>query len=226
MNTLITTGGTEELIDGVRYLSNFSTGKTGSVIADYFSNQGDQVTLVHGKRAVKPTNSDIKTVSFRNFVDLYSSLQSLLGEGVYHTVIHLAAVSDYSVDCLVVDGKKVQPDSTLKIDSTASLSINLKHNFKIIDNIKSYSQDPITLIGFKLTNTQSSDIIEQAVNKVLNKNVVDYLVHNNLADINIDQHKARIYNKNNLLKTTHTKLELAKTLFSLTRGAPSNDSMS
>ena len=50
MKILVTLGGTEEPLDGVRCLSNRSTGSTGRAIAAHFASRGAQVTLLHAER--------------------------------------------------------------------------------------------------------------------------------------------------------------------------------
>ncbi len=69
MRILITSGGTEEPIDGVRYITNFSTGRTGAVIADYLAACGVETVLVHGRHAVLP-ETDMERYSFTTFTDL------------------------------------------------------------------------------------------------------------------------------------------------------------
>ncbi|SVC93802.1 uncharacterized protein METZ01_LOCUS346656, partial [marine metagenome] len=44
---LITSGGTREPIDAVRYISNLSSGRTGAAIADHFNDQGWDVYYLH-----------------------------------------------------------------------------------------------------------------------------------------------------------------------------------
>src|SRR5699024_9428030 len=51
---LITAGPTQERIDSVRYLTNYSSGKMGYALAEAFSNRGADVTLISG-----PVNLDV-----------------------------------------------------------------------------------------------------------------------------------------------------------------------
>ena len=51
MRVLVTAGGTEEPIDGVRRLAKLSTGATGATIAAHFAERGAEVLLLHGERA-------------------------------------------------------------------------------------------------------------------------------------------------------------------------------
>lgn len=218
MKILITSGGTEEPIDGVRYITNFSTGKTGAVLADKLAEKGADVTLLHGHRAVLPLG-DIQKESFTSFSDLNGKLEKFLSSGEFDAVIHLAAVSDFSVDYMErEDGTRLEPDDKGKISSDGGLNLHLKRNFKILEKLKSYcpeGREPV-VTGFKLTDTDQIEEMEKAVKKLLGSGKVDYVVHNNLRDIREDRHPARIYVSNgDLLYRTETKEELADRLFSL-----------
>ena len=57
LKVLVTSGGTKESIDGVRFISNLSSGRTGSIIADYFSRRDHNVTSLHAKDAVTPSSN-------------------------------------------------------------------------------------------------------------------------------------------------------------------------
>lgn len=51
---LITAGGTVEAIDGVRGITNFSSGKLGAIIADTLT--VSKVFLIKGRKSVMPEN--------------------------------------------------------------------------------------------------------------------------------------------------------------------------
>lgn len=219
MEILITSGGTEEPIDGVRTISNFSTGRTGAVIADFLSKNGFKVTLLSSKRAILPTtdtssaSEPIKIEYFSSFNSLDQKLEELLSSRKFTAVVHAAAVSDYSVDYLESDGFKIPPSEDIKLDSSKPLSIILKPNHKIIDRIKNYSLNKsIKLIGFKLTKNASDDLVKEKVSKVLKRGHVDYVVQNDLTNITPTSHITTIYTPNGVYGKCKTKEELAKTL--------------
>lgn len=219
MKVLITSGGTEEYIDGVRSITNFSSGRTGTVIAEEFNSLGADVFLVHHKRSVTPQNSEqsIKRYCYTSFNDLDCTLKNLLSENKFDAVIHLSAVSDFSIESIKIGNDTFKSGEIEKIDSDDKISINLKKNPKIIDSIKNYDRSgKIILVGFKLTNTFNEDVQKKAIKKIISRDCVDYLVHNDLNQINADKHIAHIYNNNQeLLKTINTKSELAKSLYDL-----------
>ena len=66
MRVLVTAGGTEEPLDGVRRLSNISTGATGLELARTFAKKGAEVVLLHAERvAVK--GLELETAAFLTF---------------------------------------------------------------------------------------------------------------------------------------------------------------
>lgn len=221
MNILITSGGTEEPIDGVRYISNFSTGKTGSALADRLSELGAKVTLLHGHRAVLPQR-ELPMESFIGFNDLDRKLKEQLSTGKFNAVIHLAAVSDFSLAYIqTADGKRLTPGNHGKISSSGDIDLHLKRNYKILDRLKEYASrnDKLIVTGFKLTDTTSKEVIEKAVKKLISSGKVDFAVHNNLREITSLSHPARIYNTSGkVICQTETKREMADTLFRLIEG--------
>ena len=228
MRILITSGGTEEPIDGVRYITNFSTGRTGAVIADYLAVCGVESVLVHGRHAVLP-ETDMERYSFTTFIDLDRILQELLGtDRTFDAVIHCAAVSDFSLDYIQTEtGEIFRPEEKGKISSSGSLTIHMKPNYKILDRIKSYNGNRgITVIGYKLTNTDSEDEIQSAVKKVLSGGRTDFIVHNNLPEITQKVHPATIYSsEGEIVVKTATKAEMAKALLNLIKQGDLNDTL-
>jgi phosphopantothenoylcysteine synthetase/decarboxylase len=219
LKVLITYGGTEEPIDGVRTISNFSTGNTGRVIADYLAENGLDIRLLKGKRAVESTNISNIT-EFSSFDDLDEKIRTYLSKEKFDCIIHLAAVSDFSIDYIESDNKRLR-DVSGKIDSSKSLTIHLKPNFKILNRLKEYSGDNIFVIGFKLTKNEENkrkdrkEKIKNKIESMFKGDMVDIIVHNDLSTINEKVHIASIYNKHNLIKKTKTKQELAKALYDL-----------
>ncbi|MBI4664017.1 MAG: NAD-dependent epimerase/dehydratase family protein [Verrucomicrobia bacterium] len=95
MNCVVTAGPTYEPLDAVRRLTNFSTGKLGSQLADYLVDRGHQVVLLRGRSSVyqRPAKTD-DVAEFGTTDELASRLQSL-NERSIDAVFHAAAVSDF-----------------------------------------------------------------------------------------------------------------------------------
>lgn len=173
VSILITSGGTQEPLDPVRFLTNSSTGSTGAALADLLSGFGFDVTYLHARNAVQPL-SDCKKFSFQTFEDLQNELQNLLSEGSYHAVIHAAAVSDFSP----ANARRE------KIPSSENLVIEFKRNPKLVDLLRGMARDPkLKVIAFKMTATPSLKEREQAVQKLFSHSKADIVVHNDLSEI-------------------------------------------
>lgn len=180
---LLTSGGTRESIDGVRFITNFSTGRTGSLLAYEFALRGHEITLLHSEGAVLPAqHPSIKLKKFRSFEDLESALLEELSQNHYDFVFHAAAVSDYSVDSVEAGGRRL--DISTKIDSTSDISIKLKSNPKLIDQIRRHSRNQdVRVIAFKLTNTRSPLDRARSVVKLASRSQPDWIIHNDLNEI-------------------------------------------
>jgi phosphopantothenoylcysteine decarboxylase/phosphopantothenate--cysteine ligase len=185
MKILVTLGATREPIDAVRFISNVSTGKTGSSLSEYFIERGHELTALCAKGAVKPRGS-CEIFEFESFTELDTLLQKSLGQSIFEVVIHAAAVSDYSVDGIEVNGSAIERNNNTKLYSTNSLIIKLKQNFKIVERIKEYARatakDPL-LVAFKLTATPDPMERESAIAKLFEHSGADLVVHNDLKDL-------------------------------------------
>lgn len=96
MNIVITSGGTSERIDMVRKITNSSSGRLGSIIADKFPN--DNVFYICAKNAIKPLNKNIQIIEIEGTKDLEKAVIDVLTNHKIDVFIHSMAVSDYMVD--------------------------------------------------------------------------------------------------------------------------------
>ncbi len=215
LKILVTSGGTKESIDQVRFITNLSTGRTGAVIADYFSKKGYDVTCLLAKY-VTVTPSGCNKILFESFNDLNQKLERILTENDFDCVIHLAAVSDYSLETIELQGEKLLPPVNKKIDSENDrLVINLKRNFKIADRLKSYSKNKnVLLVVFKYTNTSDSGERNRAVKKLMNSSHSDYVVLNDQSNRTLEniQNNFTIFNKDMQSVSVVTAEELSGNL--------------
>ena len=78
MKVLVTAGGTVEPLDGVRRLSNTSTGATGLALAREFAARGDEVVLLHAE-GVNAGNLPVEQESYLTFDDLAAALRFVPG---------------------------------------------------------------------------------------------------------------------------------------------------
>lgn len=176
---LITGGATREKIDGVRFISNVSTGRTAAMLCDHFTAQGWSVTYVHGEQTARAL-AKVNEIEFTDVESLNATLQRELGREDYAGVIHAAAVSDFTVDRINGEIR----GSGGKIQSGGGLELSLKPTAKILPNLKEYSRNKnIRVIGFKLLHDASAAELRSAAGKVLESGA-DAVVANDWVRLN------------------------------------------
>jgi phosphopantothenoylcysteine decarboxylase/phosphopantothenate--cysteine ligase len=176
MNVIVTSGATREPIDGVRYISNLSSGRTGAAICETLAMRGWQVTQLHGTGSAQATG--VARRGFSDHASLDAGLRSLLADGCCDAVIHAAAVGDFSV---------AAPAPDFKLESGRELVLRLRPTAKIIDRIRGYAGPrPITLIGFKLTHDPDAGAQARAARRLLERSGADYVVQNDVATVGSD----------------------------------------
>lgn len=95
MKCVVTAGPTCEPLDEVRRLTNFSTGRLGTQLANYLVARGHQVTLLAGEQATYQGERRAQRIeTFTTTDSLRELLRALSDEGV-DAVFHAAAVSDF-----------------------------------------------------------------------------------------------------------------------------------
>lgn len=200
---LITAGGTIEPIDGVRSIINTSTGQTGSRIADFLYEMGLDVHLLISANSTYKFNKAFRTEEFTDFHTLNNSIKSNLANDTYDIFIHSAAVSDYSLEKVELDGIQHSPSRKIKFNSDAdNILLHLKKNPKIVNSIKDLSKNKnIKLIAFKLTNNANHEEVQIAINKLFNASQADFIIHNDLSTINKTQnkHTFNVFKPNSLI---------------------------
>ncbi|MFA6583839.1 MAG: phosphopantothenoylcysteine decarboxylase [Elusimicrobiaceae bacterium] len=203
MKILITAGATREPIDGVRFITNFSTGKTGADMTDCFRQGGHGVLYLHGINACMPKRKG-PSLCFEGFADLDGKLRLLLKKNRFDIIVHAAAVGDYSIRAIVIGNKACRPNTKVKIHSKNELVIKLKKNFKILNKLAIYaSPRKPTIVGFKLTCRAESDEAKYSAPADLSlRPCVDVVVHNDLLDMRNGKRIFRFYEKGCLAGTS------------------------
>lgn len=237
---LITAGGTIEAIDGVRGITNFSSGKLGAIIAETLTDS--KVFLIKGSKAVMPQNTspNLTIIETSDTQSVQDAIESVMNNNKVDYFIHAMAISDYTVDKVVsVDELIDSIDEELtyskndiinllknppaitnrnKVSSTIKQPlIYLKQTPKIIATIKQ-KWPHVKLIGFKLLNDVSKEELINVAMVSLEKTNADYIVANDLTGISKTYHTAYIVNGNGVLLETSTKKDLAISLKSIING--------
>ena len=165
---LITLGATIEAIDPVRYLSNHSSGKMGSALAEACIEAGAQVTLVAGNVSVE-LNQKAEIISATTAEKMYQSvMKNINGQDIF---IACAAVSDYSIK---------NPENQKIKKSNQTLTIELTPTKDILKEVCKLDKKPIC-IGFA-AETQS--LLENAQNKLNNKGC-DAIILNDVSNADL-----------------------------------------
>jgi len=109
MNCIVTAGPTYEPLDDVRRLTNFSTGRLGATLANYFAARGHNVILLVGEQATFAGERRAQRIeSFSTAADLRAKMKVLSGKKV-DAIFHAAAVGDFSF------GRIFAPDAANKL---------------------------------------------------------------------------------------------------------------
>lgn len=221
MKILITSGGTTEKIDQVRAITNHSSGRLGKAIAETFLKHGHDICLVTTSAAEKPTSHPkLSIVLISNAQELADKLESLVPE--YDCIIHAMAVADYTPLYMTSldEVEQTHPVSQLlenrnteaKISSDKDVQVLfLKRTPKIISSVKKCNPN-IKLIGFKLLVGVSKEELLKVARQSLLKNKADYILANDLLDINSSQHKAYLVSAQDVFQAG-TKEEIAHLIY-------------
>ena len=95
MNCIVTAGPTYEPLDDVRRLTNFSTGRLGTELANHLTARGHKVTLLIGESATYAGERRAQSIKvYSTTADLRAKLKSFSGKKV-DAIFHAAAVSDF-----------------------------------------------------------------------------------------------------------------------------------
>ena len=191
---LVTAGSTEENIDGVRYITNHSSGKMGIAIATALADRGAIVTLIAGRLSVKVPKSLAKVIYIKTTAEMYDAVMENYVDN--EIIIKAAAPSDY----------RVLNPTKHKIKSN-ELTLELQKNPDIAAAVGAVKGDRKLVIF----SAETDDLIENA-NLKLAKKHADMVVANDVtkegAGFNIDTNivtiitaNGKVYNYDLMLKS-------------------------
>jgi phosphopantothenoylcysteine decarboxylase/phosphopantothenate--cysteine ligase len=181
LRVLVTSGGTAEPIDGVRAITNSSTGQTGALIAERLSQCGHAVLLLRARGSARAA-SVAREETFSTFPDLDRSLERALSREAFDAVVHCAAVGDFGVLKVHAAGA-VHPQGTGKLPSDCAPVIHLKANPKLIDGLRARSLNAaMKVVAFKLTQGADARESAEAVRSLFDHSDADLVVHNDLSE--------------------------------------------
>lgn len=161
---LVTAGPTQEAIDPVRFLTNYSTGKMGYALATVCMRRGADVTLVTG-----PTQTEkpkfVRMIPVRTAKQMFDAVTEYAGD--QDIIIKAAAVADYR--------PKYQSDEKVK-KQDGELAIEMERTDDILQYLGDHKKEGQYLCGFSMETEQ---MMENS-RKKLKKKHLDMIVANNL----------------------------------------------
>ncbi len=165
-NILITAGATIEQIDPVRIITNKSSGKMGTNIAEQAFLRGADVIFLRGHNSVEPSYN-INEEKFTTVNDLYNKIKNHIKNT--DIVVHSAAVSDFSVN----------NKNSSKIKSDKELHLELTPTTKIFERLKKLNKRAF-LVGFKAEHNVTEKVLVGRAFDILKKADADLVVANDV----------------------------------------------
>lgn len=171
---LITAGGTQEKIDPVRFISNYSTGKMGIALAHACARRGAQVTLVCGAVSA-PLYNPFGTIR---------RIDALSAQAMYETCIAEWPKMDGAILCAAVADFTPEQKAENKIKKEdfhiqpTAIYLSLKETKDIAKTLGESKRNNQKLIGFALETEHEK---ENALRKLKRKNL-DAIILNSLRD--------------------------------------------
>lgn len=173
---VITSGGTIEGIDPVRYISNYSSGKMGTALADAAHAMGADTVLI----TAKDVNAPYKIVKVKSALDMQKALNEEFETA--DIIIMAAAVADY----------RAREYQAQKIKKTGqdTITLELVKNPDILQELcrhrnaagcNTSAAKPKIIIGFC---AESENLLENAKEKIVKKGC-DYLIANDISQCGI-----------------------------------------
>ena len=180
MKCLVTAGPTFEPLDQVRRLTNFSTGKLGSELANFLTGRGHEVMLLLGEQATWPEPVKAQSVlSFSTTADLRAKLEKVSGDG-FGAVFHAAAVSDFGFGKVwqrKTWGELVEVRSGKFRTDLRNLLVELNPTAKIIAELRNWFPSGL-LVGWKFEVEGDRDSVLEKARKQIKENRTDACVAN------------------------------------------------
>jgi phosphopantothenoylcysteine decarboxylase/phosphopantothenate--cysteine ligase len=176
MKIIITSGGTREKIDPVRYIGNYSSGKMGKALAQAFMDAGYAPKIISGAAEVHYPCEMLRVESAR---EMLAACEAELP-------------CDIFVACAAVADMRPKNFSAEKIKKQNLTQIELEENPDILATIAKSSARPKLVIGFA---AESENHVANARAK-LTKKSCDLVVVNDITALGSDKNEVWVVGKN------------------------------
>lgn len=157
VNITITAGPTQEALDPVRYISNYSSGKMGFSLAEMASIMGANVSLITGPVSLA-TPDGVNRTDIKSAKQMFEASKNNLSS--CDIFIGCAAVADYRPETIA-------PQKMKKQQGVDDLCIKLVKNPDIIGHVANIENPPFC-VGFA---AETNDLKSYALDKLKRKNL-------------------------------------------------------
>lgn len=161
---IIASGPTISKMDPVRFITNYSSGKTGYQLAKNARNRGAKVVYITG-RVSTPKLDFVKSIKVETNLELKNAIDSEFNDS--NALIMAAAPVDYEFEITSVQKIK---------KSTDIVNYTLKKSVDILSYFGNKKENQ-KIIGFA---AETENVIENAKNKLIKKNA-DYIIANDVS---------------------------------------------
>jgi phosphopantothenoylcysteine synthetase/decarboxylase len=180
MRCIVTAGPTLEPLDQVRRLTNHSTGRLGSELTNYLTEQEHEVTLLIGQQATwRGERGPARVETFTTTDNLRLRLRALADEG-WDAIFHAAAVSDFTFGKAFARSAKgeLHEMQSGKLSTRGEpLLVELLPTAKIIAELRGWFPRA-TIVGWKYeVDGAREEVIEKASRQIF-ENQTDACVAN------------------------------------------------
>lgn len=183
---IVTAGGTVEPIDNVRVITNRSSGKMGTAIAQECFLRGADVAFLRANSSVAP-KVFIQEEIFETSDQLYALIKKHAKDA--DAIFHVAAVSDFAP----------KTHFSGKLDSHNSYNIKLVPQRKIINEIKKINPK-IFVVAFKAVYKKEGEKMVKIAKEKLDTGAIDVVVVNDIGKKNcgfsVDTNEVIVVQKN------------------------------
>lgn len=199
----------------------------------------DKIFYVCPKNAIQPISEKSVIMYVQSVSDLQKAITDIVKMYDINIIVHSMAVSDYRVKSVVSMESIVNSLAEMINDNTTSQMNEVRsallqtfdiNNLKKTGKISSQIDNPVILleqtpkvismlkksasnaiiVGFKLLNNVSEDELLKVAYKLLLDNGCDYVLANDTSNIQDEQHKGFLMNKDGKISIFNTKQEIAE----------------
>jgi phosphopantothenoylcysteine decarboxylase/phosphopantothenate--cysteine ligase len=179
MHLVITAGGTKEMIDPARYISNMSSGKMAYALAENAIALGARVSLISASSLPAPISANIIPV--------------VSGTDMLNASLELAPDTDIFIGAAAVCDYTVASYSPRKVKKQDGINLDLVETPDILKTLRN-TYPKLFIAGFA---AETNNLIQYAKDKLINKQL-DMIVANDVSNnkvFNQDTNQVTIINK-------------------------------